>query len=54
MRLTARIRETLAAIGVVTLALTVAAAAAMAQGPVIDITKGQVKPVPIAVTDFVG
>lgn len=53
MRLTATIRGTLAAVGLMALAV-VLAAGAQAQQPVIDITRGQVKPVPIAVTDMVG
>lgn len=53
MRLEARIRDTLAAVGLIVLALVVAGGAARAQA-VIDITRGQVKPVPIAVADMYG
>ena len=53
MRLTATIQGTLAAISLIAFVLTAASNTAMAQA-VIDITKGQVKPVPIAVTDLIG
>jgi TolB protein len=53
MRLKATIREFLAAVGLMAFALIAATGTAEAQA-VIDITKGQVKPVPIAVTDMLG
>ncbi len=52
MRLTATIRGALA-VGLMAFALLAAAGAARAQA-VIDITKGKVEPVPIAITDMLG